>query len=123
DLKLAVGILCQNPEDSNKIKLGVEESWGIFKGIIQLGLAAPQRGGPPGQPQAPPTLARDLDTIKFQSIGNVASVSMDISAQTIQDLAKIGNAQQKFPKNPPPIQPPPFNPPPFNPPPFNPPNP
>jgi hypothetical protein len=52
--------------------------------------------GGPGGGGAPPAIMRDLNTIAFRSQGTVATASVDISLQTIKDLAK-GFEKKGFP--------------------------
>jgi len=104
EIKLDAKVLCKNAEDAAKIKTGIEDTWGMFKGMMQLAAGFQM----PGQPQLPATLMGDLNSVTFATKGDTVTGALKISSQTVQDLAKMGAGQMVMPgkgQAPPPINP------------------
>jgi hypothetical protein len=108
--QLQVNLECANQADAASVKAGAE----MLLPLVVIGMQA----GPKGSPKPPATFVQDINSIKLQTQGVVATLNMQLTQQTLTDLAKIGAAQQKgpkdfptdlpkeFPKNPPKAGPP-----------------
>ena len=100
EIKLNTNIRCKDADDAGKVKGGIEAMRDqIGLGFQFLAMAPPQ----PGLPKIGPTLMQDWNTLAFTTQGNNVTGTIRVSAQTIEDLARIGAAQKNQPQ--PPIAP------------------
>jgi hypothetical protein len=82
--RIQVGVECANQPDAASVKSGGD----AFLPLMFIGL----QNLPQGSPKPPPTLMQDLKSINLETKETTATLTMQITPQTLSDLAKIGAA-------------------------------
>jgi hypothetical protein len=86
DLKITASVVCKSADDATKIKAAADAVFAMGKKMMD------DKGGPGPMPiPIPPGLQKDVRAITFQAKDANVTISLQISNQTIQELAKMGD--------------------------------